>query len=83
MKSHLDICRTLLMLLEGADIQFRRPNRLDVCMVQNHPIALYVFQIFRALTEMLISHIFGCVRASIFPKIASFYLRLTYPLSSA
>ena len=26
----------------GADIQFRRPNRLDVCLVQNHPIALYV-----------------------------------------
>ncbi|KAK0503630.1 ATP phosphoribosyltransferase [Armillaria luteobubalina] len=24
----------------GADIQFRRHNRLDVCLVQNHPIAL-------------------------------------------
>ncbi|KAH9060207.1 ATP phosphoribosyltransferase [Lactarius vividus] len=24
----------------GADIQFRRPNRLDVCLVQNHPIVL-------------------------------------------
>ncbi|KAH9048744.1 ATP phosphoribosyltransferase [Lactarius hengduanensis] len=29
-----------LTLLAGADIQFRRPNRLDVCLVQNHPIAL-------------------------------------------
>ncbi|KAH9175668.1 ATP phosphoribosyltransferase [Lactarius sanguifluus] len=29
-----------LSLLAGADIQFRRPNRLDVCLVQNHPIAL-------------------------------------------
>ncbi|KAI0265699.1 ATP phosphoribosyltransferase [Gloeopeniophorella convolvens] len=29
-----------LELLAGADIQFRRPNRLDVCLVQNHPIAL-------------------------------------------
>lgn len=29
-----------LALLAGADIQFRRPNRLDVCLVQNHPIAL-------------------------------------------
>ena len=26
----------------GADIQFNRPNRLDVCIVQNHLIALYV-----------------------------------------
>ena len=26
----------------GADIQFNRPNRLDVCLVQNHQIALYV-----------------------------------------
>lgn len=24
----------------GADIQFRRPHRLDVCVVQNHDIAL-------------------------------------------
>ncbi|KAG2118400.1 hypothetical protein DEU56DRAFT_838185 [Suillus clintonianus] len=29
-----------LELLAGADIQFRRPNRLDVCLVMNHPIAL-------------------------------------------
>ncbi|KAI9448922.1 ATP phosphoribosyltransferase [Russula earlei] len=29
-----------LELLAGADIQFNRPNRLDVCLVQNHPIAL-------------------------------------------
>ncbi|KAG1739414.1 uncharacterized protein EDB91DRAFT_382982 [Suillus paluster] len=29
-----------LELLSGADIQFRRPNRLDVCLVMNHPIAL-------------------------------------------
>ncbi|KAI0292838.1 ATP phosphoribosyltransferase [Multifurca ochricompacta] len=29
-----------LELLSGADILFRRPNRLDVCLVQNHPIAL-------------------------------------------
>lgn len=29
-----------LALLAGADIQFHRPNRLDVCLVQNHPIAL-------------------------------------------
>jgi ATP phosphoribosyltransferase len=29
-------------LQPGADIQFHRPNRLDVCLVQNHPIALYV-----------------------------------------
>ncbi|KAH8977165.1 hypothetical protein EDB86DRAFT_3093011 [Lactarius hatsudake] len=29
-----------LSLLAGADIQFRRPNRLDVCLVQNHPIVL-------------------------------------------
>jgi len=27
----------------GADIQFNRPNRLDVCLVQNHQLALYVF----------------------------------------
>lgn len=25
----------------GADIQFRRHHRLDVCLVKNHPIALY------------------------------------------
>jgi ATP phosphoribosyltransferase len=31
-----------LALLAGADIQFHRPNRLDVCLVQNHPIALCV-----------------------------------------
>ncbi|KAI9443013.1 ATP phosphoribosyltransferase [Lactarius indigo] len=29
-----------LALLAGADIQFHRPNRLDVCLVQNHPIVL-------------------------------------------
>ncbi|KAJ7594274.1 ATP phosphoribosyltransferase [Mycena floridula] len=29
-----------LSILAGADIQFRRHNRLDVCIVQNHPIAL-------------------------------------------
>ncbi|PAV16835.1 ATP phosphoribosyltransferase [Pyrrhoderma noxium] len=29
-----------LELLSGADIQFRRHNRLDVCLVQNHQIAL-------------------------------------------
>ncbi|KAG2068189.1 HisG-domain-containing protein, partial [Suillus decipiens] len=29
-----------LELLSGADIQFRRHNRLDVCVVMNHPIAL-------------------------------------------
>jgi len=29
-----------LELLNGADIQFQRPNRVDVCLVQNHPIAL-------------------------------------------
>ncbi|KAG2341574.1 HisG-domain-containing protein [Suillus weaverae] len=29
-----------LELLSGADIQFRRHNRLDVCLVMNHPIAL-------------------------------------------
>ncbi|KAI0060448.1 ATP phosphoribosyltransferase [Artomyces pyxidatus] len=29
-----------LELLNGADIQFRRHNRLDVCLVLNHPIAL-------------------------------------------
>ncbi|KAN0087857.1 hypothetical protein V8E55_006478 [Tylopilus felleus] len=29
-----------LELLAGADIQFRRSNRLDVCLVMNHPIAL-------------------------------------------
>ncbi|KAH7913353.1 hypothetical protein BJ138DRAFT_1059212 [Hygrophoropsis aurantiaca] len=27
-------------ILSGADIQFRRHNRLDVCLVMNHPIAL-------------------------------------------
>lgn len=27
-------------LLEGADIQFRRENRLDIALVKNHPIAL-------------------------------------------
>ncbi|KAI0783478.1 hypothetical protein C8Q75DRAFT_435468 [Abortiporus biennis] len=31
-----------LELLSGADIQFRRHHRLDVCLVKNHPIALYV-----------------------------------------
>ncbi|KAF5340654.1 hypothetical protein D9611_007518 [Ephemerocybe angulata] len=29
-----------LTLLAGADIQFRRANRLDVCLATNHPIAL-------------------------------------------
>ncbi|TEB30712.1 HisG-domain-containing protein [Coprinellus micaceus] len=29
-----------MTLLAGADIQFRRPNRLDVCVALNHPIAL-------------------------------------------
>ncbi|KAJ7650937.1 ATP phosphoribosyltransferase [Roridomyces roridus] len=29
-----------LSILAGADIQFRRHNRLDVCLVQNHNIAL-------------------------------------------
>ncbi|KAK7001800.1 ATP phosphoribosyltransferase [Favolaschia claudopus] len=29
-----------LSILAGADIQFRRHNRLDVCLVVNHPIAL-------------------------------------------
>jgi len=29
-----------LEMLEGADIQFTRSHRLDVCLVQNHPIAL-------------------------------------------
>ncbi|KAG2054047.1 HisG-domain-containing protein [Suillus hirtellus] len=29
-----------LELLSGADIQFRRHNRLDVCLVMNHPMAL-------------------------------------------
>jgi len=29
-----------LELLSGADIQFRRHHRLDVCLVLNHPIAL-------------------------------------------
>ncbi|KAF8516444.1 ATP phosphoribosyltransferase [Hysterangium stoloniferum] len=35
-----------LELLAGADIQFRRSNRLDVCLVQNHPIALQVPVVF-------------------------------------
>ncbi|KAF8194432.1 ATP phosphoribosyltransferase [Mycena galopus ATCC 62051] len=29
-----------LSILQGADIKFRRHHRLDVCLVQNHPIAL-------------------------------------------
>ncbi|KAF9221046.1 HisG-domain-containing protein [Gyrodon lividus] len=29
-----------LQLLAGADIQYRRSDRLDVCLVMNHPIAL-------------------------------------------
>ncbi|KAJ7644788.1 ATP phosphoribosyltransferase [Roridomyces roridus] len=29
-----------LSILAGADIQFRRDHRLDVCLVKNHPIAL-------------------------------------------
>ncbi|KAG8814066.1 ATP phosphoribosyltransferase (ATP-PRTase) (ATP-PRT) [Serendipita sp. 400] len=29
-----------LEMLEGADIKFTRSHRLDVCLVQNHPIAL-------------------------------------------
>ncbi|PCH40478.1 HisG-domain-containing protein [Wolfiporia cocos MD-104 SS10] len=29
-----------LELLAGADVQFRRDHRLDVCLVKNHPIAL-------------------------------------------
>ncbi|KAG7446993.1 ATP phosphoribosyltransferase [Guyanagaster necrorhizus] len=29
-----------LSILAGADIQFRRNDRLDVCLVKNHPIAL-------------------------------------------
>lgn len=35
--------RRLLMRSVGADIQFRRSNRLDVCLVINHPIALYAY----------------------------------------
>jgi ATP phosphoribosyltransferase len=27
---------------KGADIQFTRSHRLDVCLVRNHPIALWV-----------------------------------------
>jgi ATP phosphoribosyltransferase len=37
---------------EGADIQFRRHNRLDVCLVLNHNIALSV----SGLTYVLLSH---------------------------
>ncbi|CCA70806.1 probable ATP phosphoribosyltransferase [Serendipita indica DSM 11827] len=29
-----------LEMLEGADVKFTRSHRLDVCLVQNHPIAL-------------------------------------------
>lgn len=29
---------------KGADIQFTRPHRLDVCLVRNHPIALCVLR---------------------------------------
>jgi ATP phosphoribosyltransferase len=29
-----------LELLAGADIQFKRAHRLDVALVQNHPMAL-------------------------------------------
>lgn len=29
-----------LELLQGADVQFTRSHRLDVCLVRNHPIAL-------------------------------------------
>ena len=37
----------------GADIQFHRPNRHDVCLVQNHPIALCVLAL---LTHTSHSH---------------------------
>ena len=30
-----------LTIIAGADIQFRRHHRLDVCVSLNHPIALY------------------------------------------
>ena len=33
-------CELLTLAYLGADIQFRRNNRLDVCLVVNHPIAL-------------------------------------------
>jgi len=29
-----------IQILAGADIQYRRHNRLDICLVMNHPIAL-------------------------------------------
>lgn len=32
-----------MCFVSGADIQFFRSHRLDVCLVQNHPIALYVY----------------------------------------
>ncbi|KAH8993058.1 hypothetical protein EDB86DRAFT_3078885 [Lactarius hatsudake] len=38
--SQVVFTKKCLSLLAGADIQFRRPNRLDVCLVQNHPIVL-------------------------------------------
>src|SRR6516225_4524022 len=34
------LLQSALNLLEGADIQFRRENRLDIALVKNLPIAL-------------------------------------------
>lgn len=36
------LCHGLTNLRAGADIQFRRHHRLDVCLVKNHNIALSV-----------------------------------------
>jgi hypothetical protein len=37
---------SLLTSLQGADIQFRRHARLDVCLAVNHNIALFVYPMF-------------------------------------
>lgn len=39
------------LLVLGADVQFTRSHRLDVCLVRNHNMALYVPTLLRAARE--------------------------------
>ena len=47
------LCFNFAPSLQGADIQFRRHHRLDVCLSLNHNLALYVY-------ISSFSHIFQC-----------------------
>jgi ATP phosphoribosyltransferase len=42
-----------IQLLAGADIKYNRAHRLDVALVQNYPIALYVSREMRRLVPRI------------------------------